>query len=115
AKKTGPKERAKGAADLEITLDAGHWADLGHAERLALIDEALARFKVVRDKKGNPQADDRGRPRLRTRAYNVELGYLFDVCRRHKDAVLAVKALAKLRAQFEELGIPWPTPEGLFA
>jgi len=115
AKKTSLKDRAAGRADVELLIDAERWGELSHEEKLAAIDEALERFKVARDDQGHPKSDDLGRPRLTVRPFDVELGFVLAACRRHKDHVQALQALAKLRATFAELDIPWPTPEGLFA
>lgn len=89
-RRTGLKERAKGCADAEIVIDEGNWNSLHVNEQLALIDHELEHLVVVK-KDGEIQRDDLGRPKLKMKLHDYEIGGFENVTKRHKDASAEVR------------------------
>ena len=91
---TSQKERALGRMDAEMTLCEWAWKHRlsGKRERDALIDHELTHLQIVREQGGvklgdslpPPKKDGCGRPRLKSRQHDVELGLFYEVADRHK-------------------------------
>lgn len=77
------KDRALGRSDGEISLDGDWWKDASDEERAALLDHELHHFDVKRDKHGNVQFDDLGRPKLVMRKHDYEFGWFKVIAARH--------------------------------
>lgn len=78
AKKLPLKERALGRGDAEIMLDGDWWADANPEEQKALLDHELYHLTPKAGK-----TDDLGRPVLRLRRHDVEVGWFSLVASRH--------------------------------
>ncbi len=81
-RKISLKDRAKGMADAEITLDAQWWAQASPEERKALLDHELHHIAVKIDKRGLVR-DDLGRPAIQLRRHDIEFGWFRAVAARH--------------------------------
>lgn len=64
--------RVDGTPDATITVDLAAWRELTDRQRQCVLHRELWRLEVCKDKDDTPKYDDRGRPKLRLR--------LFDVC-----------------------------------
>ena len=83
AKIVGYKERVKGCKDAEIRIDGDWWNDHpGYEERCGLIDHELNHF-AVRVKDGAIVHDVAGRPKLRMRKHDVQIGWFKIIAERH--------------------------------
>lgn len=82
----GTKDRAAGRADVELTIDGDHWIHMGEARRFALIDHELHHLALVweDEERRVPKPDDNGRPRLKLRKHDFEIGGFHDIAKRHK-------------------------------
>ena len=80
------KNRAAGRGDVEILLDADKWDVMGDAAREALLDHELYHIDFKRDKDGSVQLDDLGRPCIKMRAHDFEVGWFAAIAARHGDA-----------------------------
>ena len=104
-KRTAVKDRLLGMVDAVLTIDRSSWNNLDDDERLALLDHELRHLELVVDKVCQVQADDAGRPKLRTRLHDWQLGGFHRIANRHGTKALEVQALAatlsdvKLRQQ----------------
>lgn len=78
----GKKDRAKGHADAEITFDAQRWDACSIKERVALCDHELHHLIVQMDE-GSVKTDDLGRPLLKMRKHDVQIGWFRDVALRN--------------------------------
>jgi hypothetical protein len=72
------KDRVKGCKDIEITLDGDWWGCHDEAEQEALLDHELHHIEVVPGKK-----DDHGRPKIRLRKHDIEVGWFSTIAARH--------------------------------
>lgn len=92
-KVVGHKDRAHGVADAEIIIDAGQWDALSPEQQASIIDHELTHLELKRDKAGNPQTDDQGRPKLKMRLHDWQLGGFAEVVQRHgKESIDALNA-----------------------
>lgn len=83
-KSTSLKNRVKGMADAEITIDAEAFKNMNKLQQKALIDHELCHLIVVRDKEGNIKTDDADRPKLRMRKHDHQMGWFREIAIRHK-------------------------------
>jgi hypothetical protein len=85
---TSQKDRAKGNADAEIVIDESRWSDLTDAERHALIDHELYHLEIKLDDANQIETDDGGRPVLKMRLHDAEIGIFRKIIERHGPAAL---------------------------
>lgn len=71
------KDRAKGLGDAEVCLDGDWWPEHDTEEQQALIDHELYHIAVT------PKNDDLGRPILKLRKHDFEMGWFAAVAERH--------------------------------
>lgn len=105
-RKISLKDRALGRGDAEIALD-GDWWKLADAEQqAALLDHELHHVSVKCDKHGNAQYDDLGRPQLKLRKHDVEVGWFQCIAQRHG---AASQERIQARAIMDQFGqFLWP-------
>jgi hypothetical protein len=102
------KDRAAGMADARITIDLPTWDHMPGPSRRAVIDHGLQHLEVVYDKKTSEvKEDDAGRPRLKMRPHDVDLGWFEVVAKRHGAASIEVQQAAKLADSRGQLLFPW--------
>jgi len=77
------KNRVKGFADAEITIDAETFKAMTEPQKMALLDHALYSLVVVRDKEGNIKTDDANRSKLRIKKYDYRLSWFKEVAIRN--------------------------------
>lgn len=77
------KLRVKGMKDAEIVLDKTVWESINEKAQIALLDHALTKLEVKKDKEGETKIDDCGRPCLKIRKYDYRLGLFRDVAIRN--------------------------------
>lgn len=81
---TNLKERAAGLEDVILILDGDHCDEWSEQETAAIYDHELSHpVLVVKD--GAIVRDDLGRPKLRMRKHDFQVGWFFDVAERHKE------------------------------
>lgn len=78
------KNRVKGMADAEITIDAEAFKSMNELQQKALIDHELYHLIVARDKEDNIKIDDAGRPKLKIRKHDYQMGWFKTIAIRHK-------------------------------
>jgi hypothetical protein len=81
-RKTSLKQRALGLADAEISLDADWWEEASIPEQKALLDHELYHLELVITEDGL-QKDDLGRPKLKLRHHDVDVGWFKTIAERH--------------------------------
>ena len=106
------KQRALGVGDAVLTIDAATWGEAPEARRLAILDHELEPLRGG-DALSGPVAwaddglvgtrreDDLGRPVLKLRLHDWQLGGFRSVARRHLSEALEV---AQARACVDEAG-----------
>lgn len=82
-RKISLKDRALGRGDAEISLDGDWWKEASAEQQAALLDHELHHVAVKTDKAGNIQWDDLGRPQIKLRKHDVEVGWFACIAERH--------------------------------
>lgn len=82
-RKISLKDRALGRGDVEISLDGDWWQNASGDEQAALLDHELHHVSVKADSAGNAQYDDLGRPLIKLRKHDVEVGWFSLIAERH--------------------------------
>ena len=82
ARKIGLKDRAMGRGDAEISLDHDWWEQHTEPEQRALLDHELHHIAVKIDNRGVCR-DDLGRPIIKLRKHDVEIGWFGVIAARH--------------------------------
>lgn len=77
------KNRVKGFADAEITIDKSAYDALNDQQKKALIDHELFHLVVVRDKEGNIKHDDAERPKIKLKKHDYQFGWFREIALRH--------------------------------
>jgi len=77
------KDRAMGRGDVEIMLDGDNWRTSNADEQAALLDHELHHISVKADRAGNIQFDDLGRPLIKLRKHDIEVGWFSLIASRH--------------------------------
>lgn len=88
ARKLPAKDRAMGRADAEISLDGHWWQNAEEGERKALLDHELHHLVATADR------DDMGRPIIKMRKHDYEIGMFHVIAQRHGRASQEVKYAA---------------------
>lgn len=87
------KQRVDKRADAEIVIDADAWDDMTEPQQMALLDHEITHLEIVTDKDGLVKTDDQGRPKLRLRIHDWQIGGFREVVMRHgSDAPETVQA-----------------------
>jgi hypothetical protein len=79
------KDRAKGLGDVEITLDGEWWENASDEEKAALLDHEL-HHASVKTQNGVLIPDDLGRPMIKLRKHDFEVGWFHLIAERHGEA-----------------------------
>lgn len=94
---TALRDRTLGMADAVIVVDRATWLTLSQPQRDALIDHELTHIARVLDKEsGTPKFDALGRPKLRIRPHDHQLGWFDEVAQRHGAASPEVRQAKQL-------------------
>lgn len=103
----GGIERMKGAADIEIKIDAEKYEELTDDERRALLDHELYHVQPIPDDAlGGYKKDAYGRPRIKMRPHDVQVGWFKEIAERHGSASMERKQARQL---FDDYGQGfWP-------
>lgn len=100
---TSYADRVRGIADAKLTIDAYAWSRLPETRREALIDHELEHLDVVIDKEGQIKRDDLGRPKLKIRPHDFELGWFTAVAERHGEAAIEVREIQHFHERWGQL------------
>lgn len=76
------KDRVKGCPDAEILLDGDYWPTVDEPAQRALLDHELHHI-ALKTKGEQLQFDCAGRPKLRMRKHDVEIGWFKCIAERH--------------------------------
>lgn len=106
----GLKDRAAGRGDVEMLIDGDHWQGMGPAKRAALIDHELYHLAVQwqDEEQRAPKSDDLGRPRLKLRKHDFEIGGFHAIAKRHKEHAPEVEAVREALGGIEVVQLYLP-------
>lgn len=110
-RKTNEKERVAGRADVEITIDHDHWEKADEAQQKALLDHELNHIEVVTDEDGQVIRDGAGRPKIRLRKHDVEVGWFKIIAERNTSFSLEVTQARAIFDQHGQAFFPWLATE----
>lgn len=98
------KDRAAGMPDAQIVLDQNTWDGLDQAERDALFDHEIEHLQTVPNKKTNqPKRDDLGRPKLRMKKHDAQVGIFKNVIERNGPKALDAQIAKDFITEFGQL------------
>jgi len=108
----GKRDRAAGMPDALVTIHRETWDGLSHERRRALIDHEAAHLVPQKEKEPPFRwaEDDNGRPKLKMRRHDAEIGFFFDVVRRHGDDAMETVQYGWLRKRMAEAERDGGTP-----
>jgi hypothetical protein len=113
-KPTNYRQRVRGWPDAFITIDRRGWDRLSEEEQDARLDHELEHLRLVpaagQDDVGETGAwrsDDLGRPVLKNRPHDFEIGLFYDVARRHGEHSAEVAAMQTLWEDNGQLLFPF--------
>lgn len=95
----GPKERTMERGDAEIVIDRDAYEAMNPATRDALLDHELYHLEVKRDQGGQVKRDDHGRPVLKLRKHDFQVGWFHEIARRHGMASIEVTQATSLKEE----------------
>lgn len=107
----GLKDRAHGMADAEIIVDAKEWDDLQPASQAAVIDHELTHLEP-KEKAGKPQTDDLGRPKLKMKLHDWQLGGFESIAKRYAADAIEVQAAQHFSKNYGQL-VLWADDKAL--
>lgn len=99
------RDRGAGRGDGEIQIDARRWKAMTAAEQDALLDHELQHFQVCK-KDGLVVNDGNGRPKLKMRKHDVQVGWFDIVAKRHGNASAEVQQATALIERAGEVYLP---------
>ena len=94
-RQTRPDERALGQADIHLKIDLPFWEENDEETRTALIDHELEHLKP-KLKDGAAQRDAYNRPLFVVNPHSWEVGWFFNVARRHGQKSVECRQLQDL-------------------
>lgn len=114
------KDRVAGAKDCTLTIDKGWWEGHDDKECTALLDHEFTHLELKRDKKDDAvKTDDIGRPMLKMRKHDFEVGGFYEIGTRHGISAPEVEIVAHVQAKWIQMGLDFsgndmkPRPEPL--
>jgi len=94
------KDRVMGRGDCEIILDGDQWPKWKDEVRRALIDHELYHVQICMDERtGQLKRDDIGRPKLRLRKHDFQVGWFHEIAERHGKASFEVRQALTLKCR----------------
>lgn len=102
------KERVQGLADATIVINGFAWQHLTGGKKTALIDHELQHLSLVLKKKSSDaKVDSHGRPKLRMRRHDWQLGGFAAVAERHGVDALEVAHVREVMGNYRQLLLNW--------
>ena len=100
------KDRVEGKADATLIIDQHAWEEMSGPAKSALIDHELLHLKVL-EKKGVVVRDDLGRPVIKIRKHDYNVGGFFTIAERHKQASHEHSQLSELAEKYIQMELPF--------
>lgn len=109
----GLQARLGGMADTTLTIDQAAWYRYPAARQAALIDHELTHLVPVPEKDSERcRVDDAGRPKLRLRRHDFQIGIFDEVIERHGSDALDADMLESAATRMKQLRLPFSEPQG---
>ncbi len=95
---TSLKDRVSGLKDARVWIDEQTWHDIDDIEKESLLAHELEHLEVVRVKQdGSVKRDDCGRPMLKIRKHDFQIGGFHSIVRRYGSAAHEAQAVVEVR------------------
>lgn len=104
------KQRVDKRADAEIIIDAAWWDNATEPQQRALLDHEITHLEIERDKDGCLKTDDAGRPKLKLKLHDWQLGGFRSIAARYGDDAPEVVMARDFQAKFGEVALTKPKP-----
>lgn len=96
------KQRVDKRADAEIVIDETAWVDLTEPQQRALLDHELTHLEIQKDENGFVKTDDAGRPKLKMRLHEWQIGGFRSIAERYGGDAMEVVEARKFEDRFGE-------------
>jgi hypothetical protein len=110
-RRTSLKDRAKGMADAEIVIDKVWWDAASTDQQEALIDHELEHLELALDANNAVKEDDLGRPKLKLKPHDWQLGGFASIVKRHGSAACEFQMAKAFKDEFGQLLMFAEAPE----
>lgn len=103
----GLQDRVAGRGDAIVTIDEGKWEEFTERSRAALLAHELHHLIPQKEDDGNFKTDAHGRPKLKMRPHDVQIGWFKEIAQRYGDDSMEV---TQAHAIFDDHGqafFPW--------
>ena len=97
------KQRADKRADAEIIIDQKAWDDYTEPRQRALLDHQITHLEIQKDEHGFVKTDDIGRPKLKMRLHDWEIGGFRSIAQRYGDDAIEVTCARDFRRNFGDV------------
>ena len=104
------KDRVEGKTDCAITIDKKWWDAHDQRACAALIDHELYHILIAYDDEGELITDDAGRPKVKLRPHDFQIGGFHVIAERHGPHAEEVVAILGTQAKWVQMGLqfePW--------
>lgn len=106
-KVTSLKDRVAGLGDAVMIVDGDACDEWTDAEVDALLDHELTHLEITIDDKGAVVRDDAGRPKLKCRKHDWQIGGFAEIAKRHKENAPEVKATKEAYVAYVQPMLNW--------
>lgn len=106
------EDRAAGGPDVILSIDHDRWEELNENERYALIHHELHHLDPVKlrpsiDGGSFCDVDNLGRPKIKLRRHDFEIGGFNTIVERHKDDCIEWQSIKKVHDRFHQRLLPF--------
>lgn len=94
--------RRQGLADATIIIDDYTWGELSEEQQAAALHHELYHLMVTFDGDGNLQRDDMGRPKLKMRKHDFQIGGFHAIAKQHGMNAIEVQAVVEVEKVWKQ-------------
>lgn len=99
-------QRVDSRRDAEIKIDQRTWDEITEPQQRALLDHEITHLElVIDDKTGIVKTDDAGRPKLRLRLHDWQLGGFRSISQRYGPDALEVMEARKFQERYGDVAL----------
>lgn len=99
----GYKQRVDKRADAEIVIDQKWWDDASDIQRRALLDHEINHIEIQTDNIGLVKTDDQGRPKLKMKLHDWQLGGFRIIAQRYGADAPEVAVARQFEAEYGDV------------
>lgn len=101
------EQRVKGAGDVTIIIDGDEWPHWSERRQQAVLHHEINHVVIKRDADGNVLSDDIGRPRVKLKLHDWELGGFACIAEKYGDDAPEKEAMNHVANEYRQLLFPW--------